>query len=680
MMRAAGELCLLATLVASGIAAFVGLWPGLAADRRLRVAAAWGNWLSLAFLSLSVGVLATALCRRDFTFEYVALYSSKLLPWYYSLSSLWVGQAGSLLLWAWLLAVVAAVFRITRNDRPRFSGGRGVWEVPIGERPPADWFEPACGVLMGSLCFLIAVMVFAADPMAANPEIIGDGAGLSPLLQHPSMLVHPPVVFLGFALWNVPFSLVAAALWTGRADNSWFKKVRAWSVAAWAILGVGILLGAQWAYEELGWGGYWGWDPVENGSILPWISGTAALHALMVWQHRQSLKKTAVALTLVTFGLCNFSTFLTRSGIFSSLHAFSSSPIGWLFLALMAVLLVGGAWLLYRRREELASDGPWRVAFNRESVIGMAIVTLVLLLVVVLGGTLSSAISTAVSERMILVEPAFYNSALVPTALVILPATALAPLLRWGKHPSVRETVMILVGTVSALAFGAYLVWIQHVSWLMAVVWGSAALAAVSLVASLGFDLPRSRTTWKQVLAVRRPTYAGFVVHVGFLCLALGVAASSLGSQRHTAQLAPGETTSWTGRDVRFVALHERRLPDKTVSEAELAVTRAGRSVSLAPARHFHRLGEVWTTEVDIDSTMSGDFYVILHGTDDQGRVHLTMVDNPMVRWIWIGGAIMSTGVVVRLWPTARRAKSGGKSGYAVALPMTTSPPARRAA
>lgn len=698
-MRNVGEICLLATLVASGVAGFVSFAPPLSAAAKLRSAVTWAVWGCFALLTLVVGILAAALYRCDFSYDYVARNSSELLPWYYSVSSLWVGQAGSLLLWAWFLAAIAAGFRVVQRRRERDVVGERIRllqrnEDVVGERirllqrneaNSNRFADSACGVLLGYLCFLVAVMVFAADPMAANPRISSAGAGMSPLLQHPAMLIHPPVVFLGYALWTVPFALCVGALASGRVDGPWLRQARGWSVAAWAVLGVGILLGANWAYEELGWGGYWGWDPVENGSLIPWIAGTAAVHALMVWQHRGVLKKTAVALVMATFALCNFATFLTRSGIFSSLHAFSSSPIGWLFLALMAVLLAGGGWMLWRRRGLLAAERSWDALASRESVILLSIVTLMLLLVAVLGGTLSSAISSAVAERMILVGPGFYNAVLIPVGLVLLASTAAAPLLRWGKPPTGRQTKAMLVGAFAGLVTAVAVAVLAEAPLLLAVVAGMGAFAAFAFAASLVFDAarhPRKGIVGRAAgaLAAGRPMYAGFLIHLGFAALALGVTASSLSTTQQDVSLSPGETIDWNDRQVQFVAQHERKLPDKMVIEAELVVASGSRTATLFPGRHFHRLSGVWTTEVAIDASLSSDVYAILHGADSQGRVRLTLIENPLVAWIWLGGGVMAVGAVVRLWPRRRR-RSRASAGQApqdtAGLPL---PPTSRAA
>ena len=253
------------------------------------------------------------------------------------------------------------------------------------------------------------------------------------------MLIHPPIVFLGYAAWGVPFALAAAALMSGRLNNAWLQQARPWSLFAWTTLGGGILLGAEWAYEQLGWGGYWAWDPVENGSLMPWLTGTALIHGLMTWR-QGALKKTTLFLAIATFGLCNFATFLTRSGIFSSLHAFSQSPIGWMFLFWIAAFVVGGTLLILRRKKQLAAEKPLAALWSREALVLLGILALVLLTTVTLLGTLAGAISGLFSATPIMVGLAFYNNVLIPTGLVLLAVVAAVPLIRWGAGPTPRPS------------------------------------------------------------------------------------------------------------------------------------------------------------------------------------------------------------------------------------------------
>lgn len=654
-MKDLGQLCLLLAFFSSGCAAITSLLRPSSRTDRLQQASLFAACTSLAALTAVIGILAWALYQRDFSFEYVAKYSSRHLPWYYSLSALWVGQAGSLVLWAWLLAAVALVFRF----RPGSDRSQAATRIAPDDDAP-HLRSTAFGVLMGYLCFLISILVFAADPMTASVTSPGEGKGLSPLLQHPAMLIHPPVVFFGYTLWTVPFALAAAALINGRSNAGWLQQARPWALLAWTVLGAGILLGAQWAYEELGWGGYWGWDPVENGSLMPWLTGSALIHAMMAWQYRGVLKKTAVALAMLTFGLCNFATFLTRSGIFSSLHAFSQSPIGWLFLGLMILLIVAGTGLLVRRRSMLVADRPLGAVFSRESMIVLAIVALLSLTAVVIGGTLSSAITSAITGKTIFVGPGFYNAVLAPTGVVILLATAMAPLLRWGQHPTSPQRVGLQISAAVGCAATIVAVAVtNHPLYLLVI--GTSVFAVSVLCGCVVLDARRWQSgswpvrLWHTIGRGRRQ-YAGFLIHLGFMCLALGITGSSLGKHEQDFTLRAGQTVEWSGRQVRYIESRRSERIDKEIVEAELEVDSAGRTTRLLPARHFHRLNQSWTTEVAIASTWRGDIVAILHTSEPTGKVHITLVDNPMMRWIWLGGWIAGLGTLVRLCPGRRRA------------------------
>ncbi len=547
-MRLAGQLCLLGAFVGTGYAAFACILGWRNGQRAIRQSGVVSGVASLVALSVTAAILAHALLVKDFRFAYVAQYSSRLLPWQYSVSSFWVGQAGSLLLWTSFSAVLAMAFRF--------------W--PRCDKAPLR--EPAFGVLMGFCCFLAAVMVFAADPMAPSLAPPDDGAGLSPILQHPAMLIHPPIVFLGYSAWAIPFALAMTALATGRLDAAWTQDARPWALFAWIVLGIGILMGAHWAYEELGWGGYWGWDPVENGSLIPWLVGTTAIHSMMAWRHRGILKKSAVLLTVATFGMCNFATFLTRSGIFSSLHAFSQSPIGWLFLGFMLVLAVCAVILTVLRRTDLAPANSVATFWCRESLVIANTLALLGLAAVTCVGTLSTAISEAVLGRKIVVGVEFYNNALIPAGLVVLLTTGLAPLLRWGVSPTRSQKKMLWVSaSVGCLAtVASFVAGVRQPLWV--VVCGLFVFAIAAFLSSLYLNARLGGAgSWSGVVSSlqnHRRQNAGFVIHMGFFCLALGVTASSLGSQQREAVMHEGETLAWAGRRVRLAKIVQRELPD----------------------------------------------------------------------------------------------------------------------
>jgi len=626
--------------------------------------------LAFALLSVTLAALAWALVSRDFSYEYVADYSSRLLPWQYRLSALWVGQAGSLLLWAWMMGAMAIALRFL---------------------PTVDSVlcRTAFGLVMGNVCFLAAVMVFSADPMAASLTTPTEGTGLSPLLQHPNMLVHPPIVFLSYAAWCVPCALALAALGHGRLDTTWTQMARPWAMVAWVLLGVGLLLGAQWAYQELGWGGYWGWDPVENGSLLPWLTGTAFIHSMLAWRHRDAMKKAAVALAIVTFALCNFATFLTRSGIFSSVHAFSESPIGWMFLALMGALLIGGGALLVRRRDQLAARQAYSHVLARETLILVSAFLLVSLAIVVTVGTLVAPLTKMFVGRTVQVGPAFYNNVLPPIGLGLLATTAAVPLLQWGAPPSlVRRRLLVRCLAASLVVAAMALVAGMRQPLLLAVV-GLAAMTVVTLLTAWLHEAGLRRLSlprWHGLLgALRngRRKYAAYCVHLGFVCVAIGVTGSSLGTQRKEVTLDEGDTLHWAHRQIHYVRLEQRQLPDKLVAEAVLQVARDGSApVELRPARHLHLLQNDWTSEVAIHSTWRGDFYTVLHAGLGDGRVVVTLVDNPMIGCIWGGGAVATVAAIVAVWPASRHRRAAGDllSRPADTLPLDKSSEPRASA
>lgn len=642
-MSTFGQLAMLVALVGSGYAAFgcmVGTLRDHAPVRRSGTCAAVA---AVAALTAVTVILARALLVKDFSFAYVAQHCNRLLPWHYCLSALWVGQAGSLLVWAWMLGVLTLAYGLWpggRSDRLRHS---------------------VLGILMGCCCFLVAVMVFGADPMAPGLSTPHDGSGLSPLLQHPAMLIHPPVVLLGYASWTVPFALALAALLGNRPDAGWVHQARSWALFSWVVLGIGIILGGQWAYEELGWGGYWSWDPVENGSLVPWLTGTALVHVLMVWQYRGGLKKTALLLAIATFALCNFATFLTRSGVFGGLHAFSRSPVGWMFLGLMGALAVAGGLLVALRRRELQAEQTIAGVWSREASVVISVVGLLLLALAVLVGTAVLPASSVLWGRKIVVGAAFYNGVLVPTGLLLMATVAAAPLLCWGKSPSPGQRTWLLIAAIAGAgaAVSAMALGVRSPTALTV-----AALTAAAVAAMAGALVLDARGGLIAALRAGRRRYAGFLIHLGFVCLAVGVTGSSLGTRRQEVVLGEGHWVQWAGRSVRCARLLQRELPGKLVAEARLDVSEDGvPTASLVPAQHLHLPQNEWTTEVAIHSTWGGDLYAILHGLHGtagedgtaQQNVSLTLIENPMMRWIWLGGCVIGVGALLRLWPSRVR-------------------------
>lgn len=638
-MIAAGEALLLLAFVSSGGASFACLTGHFAGHRGLTRAGLLAAFVALAALTAVAAILAWALWVRDFRFAYVAQYSSGSLDWHYSLSAFWAGQAGSMLLWAWLQALTAVGFRIAAH------------------REPGPLRDLAFAILMLFVAFFVAVMVFGADPM--QPDLSGatQGDGLSPSLQHPSMLLHPPVVFAGYAIWAVPCALALAALVVGSLDRAWMRQARGWSLAAWTVLGLGILWGAEWAYEELGWGGYWAWDPVENSSLIPWLTGTALIHAMLAWQYRGALKKSALLLAIATFGLCNLAAFVTRSGIFSSLHAFSRSPIGWMFLLLLAVLAAAGVAMTILHRSSLRPERPLSSLWSRESAVAVAGIALVLLAAVCLIGTLSIPLSRLLLGQRITVGAEFYNNVLMLLGTLLLAMTSVAPLLRWDAAPRApQRRGLIACAALAAIATAVCLASGVRHPFTLAVI-GLSAFTVFALVGAVLLDAQRlqDRAPWLRVLlalAANRRRYAGFLIHAGFASLAVGVAGSSLGSRSCEATLHAGQSIEWEGHTIRFVQVRQEPQTEKLIVEAELEVCRQGGSpFLLRPAQHLHTLQNEWTGKVAIHSTWQGDFYAVLHSGEGQEKIDVTLRINPMMRWLWLSGLLVSLGTLIALWP-----------------------------
>ena len=568
---------------------------------------------------------------------------AELLPWHYALSAFWVGQAGSLLFWAWSVGVLAMIYRFW----PR--------------RTASPLREPAFAILMAYQCFLVAIMVFGADPMQPSLVVPREGGGLSPLLQHPAMLLHPPVVFLGYAGCAIPFALAAAALLSGRLDAAWIRDARPWAFFAWTVLGIGILVGAYWAYEELGWGGYWNWDPVENGSLIPWLTATAMIHAAMVYRQRGALKRT----TIVAGGgdICSLQ---FRRVPHAKRHLQQLARLQPIADRLDVPAVDGGVDCgrgspsramprCYGAREPgfrpVGQGGRChRVGLRIDPPGG--------------GGILRHREPAGVTGLLPPQGPrgaGFYNGVLIPTGLLLLAAMAAAPLLRWGAPPETKQVKALLLAA-GAGVIAAGLAWfggLRH-PLAMAVV-GLAAMTAIALAASWVLDARRHCSTMflrdlLLVLRNRRRTYAGYVMHLGLACLAVGVAGSSLGTQQHEATLGKGESIRWAGRDIRFIGVLQRRFPEKLVVQAELEVTADGAApYTLRPAQEYYFLQNEWSTEVAIHSTWSGDFYTILHSGEGQDRIRLTLVENPMMRWMWLAGWMMAAGAVPWFWPAGKR-------------------------
>jgi len=605
------------------------------------------NAVYAVFLLLSVasGILLYQALTRDFGNAYVASYSSRDLGLWYTVSVWWAGQAGSLLFWAWLLAGFGAVV---------------VWRQ-AGYRELMPYI---IATVMGVSVFFTLLLAVVSSPFARLAFAPPDGQGLNPLLQNPGMFFHPPTQYLGYVGFTIPFAFAIAAMATKRLDDEWIRATRRWTLASWFFLTLGVLFGMQWAYVELGWGGYWAWDPVENASLLPWLTGTAFLHSVMIQEKRDMLKVWNLVLIVLTFGLVIFGTFLTRSGVLSSVHSFALSSMGPLFFAFIAVILIVSFTLLALRLPWLKSAGDLDSLVSRESSFLFNNLILVGAAFSVFLGTIFPMISEAVRGVKISVGAPFFNQVNVPIGLALLLVMGLCPLLAWRKASLANLSRNFLFpGALGLLtAVGLIVAGLRQPVAVTAFALSAFVTATILLdfhrgaMVRRGHGEPYPLALGRLVLRNRR-RYGGYVVHLGVILLFAGMAGSAFSSQQE-AVLRPGQTVTINQYTLRYEGISQYPTQSAMVTAATLTVFNGREPIAVMnPQRNIHRGHEEQPmTEVAIRSTMMEDLYVILAGIGDDGTANFKVIVNPLMMWMWIGGVLMSLGTVVAFWPERREA------------------------
>ena len=618
-------------------------------------------------LTVAVVMLGVALIGSDFSIAYVGHYTERALPIGYKLAALWAGQEGSILLWGWLLAVLCTIFAVSRRDLRGDAEGSAIMAT--------------LGIVSG---FFAAMLLFAANPFKLAETVPADGHGLNPLLQDPAMIAHPPVLVLGYAGYTIPFALLIGAMVAGRRDNQWLAGTRRWLLASWLFLTAGILLGAQWAYVELGWGGYWAWDPVENASLLPWLTGTALLHSIMIQQHRGMFKKWNATLIAASFILCIFGTYLTRSGVIQSVHAFGESLIGTFFLGFLIVSAIASFFLLVLRRRELRGESELQGLIGREGAFLATNVLLVGMMLATLVGTLFPLISRVIAGREVTVGPAFYNKVVAPMGMLLIALMSLGPVLGYGEGAAKRFVRGLLVPAGIALLAVAF-------AWTRGLhnIWALLATAIVAL--GVACVLTDFATAWfshlgtcgNPLFAIFRlidgnhRRYGGQLSHIGMMMILVGVVGSSLFGEKETFTLTPGQSVAFAGQTLRYNGLREVRMANYTAVQADVTFTAAdGKTTSLLPQRRFYDKQEDANTEVAISSDWKRDVYLTLAGWEKGGEsTAIQAIVNPLVSWIWMGGIVMAAGgllcLLPRLLPHGAPAESASSARRAnVELPV----------
>ncbi len=598
-------------------------------------------------LALSSAALVSALVTRDFSVAYVARHTDSHLPMFYTVSAFWAGQEGSLLFWALVLAVASAL-AVRFNLR-----GLG----------PATPYVVA--TLAGVNLFFAVLLVFAANPFERLLVTAAEGSGLNPLLRNPGMVFHPPLVLAGYATFAIPFAFAIGSMASRRLDTSWIRATRRWTLSAWFSLTAGILLGAEWAYKVLGWGGYWAWDPVENASLLPWLTATAYLHSVMIQEKKGMLKIWNLVLIILTFELAVFGTFLTRSGILSSVHSFSGSSLGPMFFGFLLATAALSFGLLWRRRTLLRSENRLEAVLSRESSFLFNNLVLVALAFAVLTGTMFPLISEYVTGEKISVGPPYYNKVAAPFGLALLALTGICPLISWRKA-TWRNFRNNFLWPLAATAAGTGLLYAAGVGRPLALGLLAACLF-VLIVTGLEFARgarARSRmageplpTALRKLIAKNPRRYGGFVIHAGTALLFVGVVGSSFYQTTVDGVVAPGGSLQAGKYTVVFQGLEPAREASRESVYANLELRENGafRGV-LRPAKHYYPTSDQPATSVAIRTSPVEDVYVILQGWERNGAARLRVMVNPLTLWIWAGGGLMLLGTLVVIWPEPKRA------------------------
>ncbi len=651
MMPELGNVSLVLALLLSTVSAACGLL-GAHCGRVLPMRAAGSSTLGqLVFVGLAFVILVHAFVTDDFSVAYVARNSNSLLPWYYKISAVWGAHEGSFLLWVLIMTL--------------WMSALALW----GQRMPLAFHARALGVMgvlnLGFLSFL----VFTSNPFERLlPLAPADGADLNPLLQDFGLIVHPPMLYAGYVGFAVAFSFAVAALLSGRLDNAWARWSRPWTNVAWAFLTLGIALGSWWAYYELGWGGWWFWDPVENASFMPWLAGTALVHSLAVTEKRGAFKSWTALLALSVFSLSLLGAFIVRSGVLTSVHAFAVDPARGMFILIFLLLVVGGSLTLYGLRASAVAARVRYGSFSREAFLLVNNLLFVLALAVVLWGTLYPLAYEAVSGgAKISLGPPWFNTFFVPLMLVVALALGVGPFLTWKRTDFNRLKRRLTWSAVASLGLGVVVPLVVNGSLSPTAL--TAVLLAVWILTTHGLDVARragltadsavgqvagtAKARRRRPLAAitRQPlAYWGMTMaHAGFAVSLLGVALTHSLSVEKDIRLAPGEVASHGGVDFHFIGVSATDGPNYRAQSGRFEITDGDRRLLLVPEKRRYLAGGSVMTEAAIDAGFFKDIYVSLGEPLEHGAWAVRVYVKPFVRWIWLGALLMAFGGVLAL-------------------------------
>ncbi len=630
--------------------------------------------LTFPLLTLSCAAIIYLLVTGAYQIEYVASVTSEAMPTYLKVTALWGGQAGSLVFWSWLMAAFTSAVGLRRWDR---------------DRDLLPWVVVAS---MITLAFFLSLVIFFENPFTrlwqtadgrqltamfqpagTLPLVPVDGQGLNPLLRHIGMVIHPPLLYLGFVSFVIPYAFALAALVSGRSDDRWIRITRRWSLVAWLFLSLGLILGGRWAYDVLGWGGYWGWDPVEIAAFMPWLTGTAFLHSVMIQEKRGIMKHWNMLLIILTYDLVIFGTFLTRSGVLSSVHAFAQSAIGPMFFIFIGITFLTSLALLIYRWGELRRENQLDSLLSREALFLLNNLLFIGILVVCFWGVIFPLISELFTGQKVTVGPEFYERATGPLWAGLLVLMGVAPLSAHGR--SSWQTLGRLLWRPAAASLLVPLgLLLQGVRQPAAVLgyWLAALVGLVTLYEFWRAAVARRRrhsenlpvALWRLIGRNRR-RYGGYVIHLGIVLMALGILGIELFQAQTQGTLARGEQLTLGPYTMVYESLTQFDTPDdRNVARAVVSIYRGGTYLGdLYPRRDFYYLSQQPMTIPGVRSSLEDDFYVLLVGWEPIAQAGATfrVYHNPLVNFVWLGGLIFIFGTGVAAWPetepaAARRA------------------------
>ncbi len=660
-----GHFALVSSFMLSLYAIFVGVYAAVKGaetqgSAKSTSSAATAIILMGAFSCLSLFFLILSFLNNDYSNLYVWQHSSNDMHPFYLIGAVWGGMDGSMLLWAVIMCVYAMVVVIRKKTVP---GKLFSWVVPV----------------LGAACsFFLLVVTFLTNPFRMIPQgiIHPDGNGLNPLLQNPSMMIHPPMLYLGFTGFVVPFAFCLAALLSGELTSSWIRLTRRWTLISWVFLTAGIILGGHWAYIELGWGGFWAWDPVENASFLPWLSGTAFLHSVMVQEHRGMLRVWNIMLAVVTYLLTVFGTFLTRSGVVQSVHAFAETDVGWVFLVYLVVMLVFTLVLVVYRWSSLKPENALQSYFSREAAFLFNNICLLAILITTLWGVMLPVITEAFTGEQSVVGPPFFNKVTAPLFIFLLFLMAVGPLISWRNNSlsQLRKTFLFpLLVAFLVLLLGLFL---DPERPLAALSFSMSALVIVTILTDF-HRAAKMRTAVNQnsygkeifSLLKRKPRkYGAHVIHLAVACAAISITAATVYKIERDISLPKGGSYEVGSYSLKYTGLKEEKGYgyQALVSTVEVYNRYSGAYITtLIPEKRVYARSEEITTEVDIRSTLKEDLYIAFAGLETSGEdehpspggrmdydtAHAVfkVFINPLQVWLWFSSALMLGGSLIVL-------------------------------